>query len=285
MVSFDGLLVIDKPSGVSSRDAVNAIQAWLPRDTRIGHAGTLDPLATGVLVVCIGQATRLVEYVQRMPKMYRSTFLLGAQSDTDDADGRVAIQEGVTAVELSRIEAALQAFHGEIMQTPPAHSAAKIEGRRAYKLARRGEAVQLESRRVTIHSICILNYTWPRLDVEVHCGKGTYIRSIARDLGNALGCGGLVETLRRTRVGPFHVEDAVALDRGKDLVLARLRPMHDAVIELPRVEATSDDVVRLRNGQAIAGDEIGEAAVYCDGALVAIAAGDAGTLRPVKVFR
>lgn len=286
MDSPDGLLVIDKPGGVTSRDAVNTVQAWLPPRTRIGHTGTLDPLATGVLVVCIGQATRLAEYVQAMPKQYRSTFLLGAQSDTDDADGQITRVEGVTPIELSRVEAALRAFAGEIEQTPPAHSAAKVAGRRAYKLARRGQPVELQPRRVTVYSIEIIAYDWPRLDVEVRCGKGTYIRSLARDLGFALGCGGLVETLRRTQVGPFRVEDAVALDTGKDAALARLRPMSDAVAQLPRIDVTGEQVARLRNGQAIADEATGEVALYSDGTLVAVAVGHSAKklLQPTKVF-
>jgi tRNA pseudouridine55 synthase len=283
MTALDGFLVLDKPAGITSRDAVNRVQAWLTKRTHVGHAGTLDPLATGVLVIAIGQATRLVEYVQDMPKTYVSTFLLGARSDTDDADGTITQLKGVAPIELSRIEAVLPQFIGEILQAPPAYSAVKIDGKRAHDLARCGEEVAPRARCVRIDSIQIVHFDWPRLTVEVHCGKGTYIRSIARDLGQALGCGGLVETLRRTRIGQFHVEDAVTLD--DQAAPKKLRPMSDAVIELPRVDVTAAEAAQLRQGQAIAGTASGQAAVFCDGELIAIVLGDADKLRPVKVFR
>src|SRR5262245_4373344 len=188
---MNGLLVIDKPSGMTSRDVVNRVQKWFPRKTKIGHTGTLDPLATGVLVVCVGQATRLADYVQAMGKSYSSRFRLGATSTTDDADGDVTEAPSAKVATREEIEEALEAFVGNVEQVPPAVSALKVDGQRAHDLVRKGKDVQLAARTVRIDAIRVIAYEWPFLEVEVDCGKGTYIRSIARDLGAALGCGGM----------------------------------------------------------------------------------------------
>src|SRR6266849_314652 len=201
--AFNGLLVVDKPSGMTSRDVVDRAARWFPRRTRLGHTGTLDPLATGILVLCVGAATRLTEYVQRMAKTYHAGLLLGVRSDTDDADGTVLPVVVDVPPSGTQVAEALRSFIGTIDQIPPADSAAKLTGRRAYALARRGEEVVLQPRAVQIHRIDIQQYEYPRLRLEVHCGNGTYIRSLARDLGIVLGCGAMIETLRRTQVGPF----------------------------------------------------------------------------------
>jgi tRNA pseudouridine55 synthase len=247
----DGLLVLDKPTGLTSRAAVDHVQRWFPRRTRIGHTGTLDPLATGVLVLCIGSATRLTEYVQAMSKTYRSRFRLGARSDTDDADGTITPVVVANPPDRNALETQLHAFVGVIDQVPASYSAAKIKGQRAYDLARRGEEVALAPRQVRIYAIDILHYEYPVLDVEVHCGKGTYIRSLARDLGERLGCGAFVETLRRMRVGPFTVENAVTLDNEPDEARARLLPLEHAVAELPHVSLSPAECQRLCQGQAV----------------------------------
>src|SRR5262245_34951760 len=230
---MNGLLVLDKPRGITSRDAVNRAQQWFPRGTKIGHTGTLDPLATGVLVLCVGAATRLTEYVQDMGKTYRAGILLGARSDTDDVDGQVTHVQMASIPELNTVRGRLDDFRGEIRQVPPAYSAAKVTGQRAYELARRGAEVALQARPVRIDEIDVLSYAWPRLELEVRCGKGAYMRSLARDLGERLGCGGLIQTLRRTRVGPFAVEEAVPLDAEAAVARARLQPLAAAVAELP----------------------------------------------------
>jgi tRNA pseudouridine55 synthase len=270
-----GLLVLDKPGGMTSRDALDRALSWFPRGTKAGHTGTLDPLATGVLVLCLGAATRLTEYVQDMHKTYRAGVRLGARSDTDDADGTVEPVVVAAPPGRAAVEEALRAFVGEIEQVPPAYSAAKVSGRRAYDLARRGRAVALEARRVRVYGIDILAYDYPRLEIEVRCGKGTYIRSLARDLGERLGCGGYVETLRRTRVGPFAAEEAVPLDADAEAARARLLPVSAAVSELPRVTLDEADVIRLRQGQgvpAIGRPDAGEVAVFdARGGLVAVA--------------
>jgi tRNA pseudouridine55 synthase len=249
---MNGLLVIDKPGGMTSRDAVNRVQRWFPRKTKVGHTGTLDPLATGVLVVCVGQATRLADYVQAMGKSYASRFRLGATSTTDDADGEVTEAPGATESTREMIDAALAKFAGVIEQVPPAVSALKVAGRRAHDLVRKGEDVQLAARPVRIDEIRVTGYEWPHLDVEVDCGKGTYIRSIARDLGAALGCGGLVQTLRRTRVGCYLAEDAISLDHDPGEVAAHLRPMSSALSFLPVVCIPTESIRRFRQGQSVA---------------------------------
>jgi tRNA pseudouridine55 synthase len=291
-----GLLVLNKPGGITSRDAVNRAQRWFSRGTRVGHAGTLDPLATGVLVLCVGAATRLTEYVQQMAKTYRTRLLLGARSDTDDADGTLTPVEGARPAARAAVEEALAGFVGDIEQVPPAYSAAHVAGRRAHELARGGEEVNLAPRRVRVHGIDLLVYDYPHLELEVRCGKGTYIRSLARDLGERLGCGAYVVTLHRARVGPFDADSAVGMDADPSEVRARLLPVAAAVSGLPRVSVNAAQVRRLRQGQGIPLGQVvrgeppaagAEVAVFAEGgSLVAVATvdGGRGLLRPSKVL-
>lgn len=213
MSLLSGFLVVDKPAGITSRDAVNRVQRWFPRGTKIGHTGTLDPLATGVLVLCIGPATKLADRVQAMGKSYAARFRFGATSTTDDADGEVTPTPDAVPPTEDAVRAVLANFVGTISQVPPAFSALKVDGKRAHALARSGNAVPLEARPVRVDAVRLVGYEWPFADVEIDCGKGTYVRSIARDAGSALGVGGLVETLRRTRVGPFEASAGLHLDR------------------------------------------------------------------------
>jgi tRNA pseudouridine55 synthase len=247
-----GLLVVDKPGGITSREVVNRAQAWFPRRTRLGHAGTLDPLATGVLVICVGAATRLIEYVQRMNKTYQARIRLGARSDTDDADGTIEQLVVPQPPEPGVVAKALEGFIGEIQQVPPAYSAAKVSGRRAYKLARSGQDFSLAKRPVKIDGLDLQAYHYPWLDIEVRCGKGTYIRSLARDIGKGLGCGALVETLRRTRVGPFEAASAIPLDLDPIEVPRRLLPLSTAVADLSPIVLHDSEIGKLRQGQGIA---------------------------------
>jgi tRNA pseudouridine55 synthase len=287
----DGLLILDKPSGITSRYAVDRALRWFPRGTRMGHTGTLDPLATGVLALCLGSATRLTEYVQRMSKTYRAGVRLGARSDTDDADGTITTVSTAVPPDLEAITRRAAEFIGTIAQVPPAYSAAKVTGRRAYDLARGGEEVTLRPRPVQIYRIDVLSYAWPDLELAVHCGKGTYIRSLARDLGECLGCGGYVQALRRTRVGPFTAEAALSLDTDSATARGKLLPAELAVAELPRVELPPAAGRRLCQGQAVLlpdGINGEEVAVFAadTGALLAVAAVDEQrrTLRPAKVM-
>jgi tRNA pseudouridine55 synthase len=249
--SFHGLLVIDKPAGLTSRDAVNRAQGWFPRGTRIGHTGTLDPLATGVLVLTVGAAARLAEYVQRMAKTYRTIVRLGADSDTDDADGTITSRAAARPPSRAEVDAVTREFEGEIDQVPPAYSAAKVNGRRAYQLARHGQPVSLSPRRVHVLAIDVLDYDYPLLHLEVRCSKGTYIRSLARDIGARLGCGGHVQQLRRTMVGPFRADDAINLDCDESIARGRLLPLAAATADLPRLTLPAVDLQRLRNGQRV----------------------------------
>lgn len=222
---MNGLLVVDKPGGLTSRAAVNRVQSWFPKRAKIGHTGTLDPLATGVLVLCIGAATKLASVVQGMGKSYTTRFRLGARSDTDDVDGMVVETPDAMAVAEEAVRAELARFVGTIEQTPPAFSAVKLGGRRAHDLARTGQDVVIAPRPVRVDRIELVAYEWPFVDVTIDCGKGTYVRSIARDLGDRLGVGGLVETLRRTRVGPFTADQGVGLDVDPSAARERLLPM------------------------------------------------------------
>jgi tRNA pseudouridine55 synthase len=221
---MNGFLIVDKPGGITSRAAVNRIQRQLPRGTKIGHTGTLDPLATGVLVLCIGPATKRADDVQALGKSYETQIRLGATSDTDDADGLVTNLLEAKPIPSDVLRNTLARFDGTIHQTPPAYSAIKVEGRRSYDLARRGISKVLAARPVTIHRIELRKYEWPTVDLAIDCGKGTYIRSIARDLGQMLGVGGLVETLRRTRVGPFAAEQGIGIDADFETICANIIP-------------------------------------------------------------
>jgi tRNA pseudouridine55 synthase len=246
-----GFLVLDKPAGLTSRAAVDHAQRWFPKE-KLGHAGTLDPAATGVLVVAIGSpATRLLEYIQLQKKVYRATFELGASSTTDDADGVITRRKVFCAPPEAKIRTLMQDFVGTIEQVPPAYSAALVAGRRAHALARRGEAVQLQPRAVTIDAFQLERYAYPLLEVEVQCGKGTYIRSLARDLGKALGIGGYVASLRRTRIGPFTCERAISWDADSSSAQTALLPLWLAVEGLPQVQVSAAEAVRLAMGQRI----------------------------------
>lgn len=213
-----GLLLIDKPLGPTSMDACRRIrwrlvQAGAPKRIKVGHGGTLDPLATGLLVIMVGKATRLCESVMAGTKVYQAGIDLSCFSTTDDQEGvktNVVVSSPPTR---EVVEAACRRWTGEaVMQTPPAYSAMKIDGQRAYDLARRGEEVKLAARPVRIDRVDVVEYAWPRLTIEVECGKGTYIRSLARDLGESLGTGGCLTSLRRTRIGQWRIEDAQAMD-------------------------------------------------------------------------
>ena len=221
-----GVLNLNKPGGMTSRDVVDLVSRPLRKaKVKVGHAGTLDPLATGVLVVCVGSATRLIEYVQRMPKAYRTVVLLGARSDTLDADGKVEAVEDPPIPTEAEVRSALLTQVGTISQMPPQFSALKVEGKRAYDLAREGQAVELAARPVRIDQVELISYAWPRLELQVDCGSGTYIRSIARDIGEILGCGGLVEVLTRTRIGPFRLGRGDRPDRPFDRRPPRASPL------------------------------------------------------------
>lgn len=251
--SPSGWLVIDKPRGMTSRAAVDGAANRFPRKTKIGHAGTLDPLATGVLVLAVGIATRLIEYVQDMPKVYTATIALGATSVTDDAEGPITPTPNSNNPGQVEVEATLASFIGITLQAPPAYSAVHVAGRRAYQAARAGKVVQPQAKPVHIDRIELLSYEYPGLRLRITCGKGTYIRSLARDLGARLGCGAYVSALCRTAVGDFQIEHAQPIDGN----LGTLLPIDRGLTGLPRHEIAPIHVSRFVSGQAIPHDGAG----------------------------
>jgi tRNA pseudouridine55 synthase len=284
-----GLLNLDKPSGPTSRDVVNRVQR-LVKPHKVGHAGTLDPLASGVLVVAVGAATRLVEYVQRMEKTYCGTFLLGRTSDTEDVQGEVVELAGAPVPTANQIRNVLPQFVGRIEQRPPAFSALKVAGQRAYDLARRGDDVELAARPVEVHSIDLLRFEYPELVLHIRCGSGTYVRSLGRDLARAVGTGAIMSGLRREAIGPFRAADSMQPDRlDAESIRRGLLPAGWAVSGMPQLEVDAAELLRLSQGQsirnrlAIGGSEI--AALDAAGNLAAILVpADEGLLRPTKCF-
>lgn len=210
---MDGILVLDKPVGITSARAVGQVKRLLPRGTKIGHAGTLDPFATGVLLLLIGKSTKLCEKLMDEPKQYVTTVKLGATSASDDPESPEEARQISAPPGQDSVDDALKTFTGSIQQRPPIFSAMKIKGRRAYDLARAGRVVEMPPRTVQVYAIERLSYAWPFLSLRIDCGRGTYIRAIARDLGEALAVGGYLTELRRTRVGPFGVDDAVTVEQ------------------------------------------------------------------------
>lgn len=223
---IEGILLIDKPSGMTSARAVDRVKRLLPRGIKVGHAGTLDPFATGLLVLLVGRATRQCEVIMGQPKTYDATVKLGATTETDDPESEERCT-GVAAVQIEQVRAALPAFIGEIAQVPPAYSALKIGGRRAADRVRAGQTVCMQPRTVRVYAIDLVDYAWPLLRLQIDCGRGTYVRAIARDLGAALGAGGYLTQLRRTRIGPYDVGNAVNLSDPPDAdrLLATLLPV------------------------------------------------------------
>lgn len=210
---FDGIINLDKPPSLTSARAVDRIKRVLPRGTKVGHAGTLDPFATGVLLVLVGKATKWSERLMDQPKEYETTIKLGATTETDDLEAEEIAYPNAAEPSRAAIESALAALTGIVQQRPPDFSAMKVAGHRAYQLARSGNPVELQARPVRIDAIEILDWHWPLLKLRIACGRGTYIRSIARDLGEALKTGGYLTQLRRTRIGRFTASEAIPLDQ------------------------------------------------------------------------
>ncbi|MFH5806695.1 tRNA pseudouridine(55) synthase TruB [Alienimonas sp. DA493] len=249
-----GLLVLDKPAGMSSRAAVNRVQ-WAARRAgwgkrvKVGHAGTLDPIASGVLVVCVGKATRLIERVQALPKGYDAGFRLHVSSPSLDVEADPVPVENPPVVSREQIEAAFPSFLGEIDQTPPAFSAVKIDGQRAYHLARRGEEVELEPKRVRVDALEILSFDGNRLGLRIQCGSGFYVRSLGRDLAAALGTEAVMETLVRTRIGGFELDGAVTPEEVTPETLPGLISLSFDRLGLPTVQCDDEQAADLRNGR------------------------------------
>ena len=276
----DGILLVDKPAGISSQDAVTAVRRARGK-VKAGHTGTLDPFATGLLVIALGSATRLIRFLPAEPKVYRATIAFGAQTDSDDATGLV-VAEGPVPDE-GAIRGAIPRLTGTIEQRPPSYSARHVGGRRAYEVARTGETPDLAPSTVTVSCWNIESLVDGYLTATITCSSGTYVRALARDLG--LLCGSVAHraALRRTRIGPFDVGDGVPPDESAEAAV--LRPA-DALIGMPRQVVLSDDVARVNHGQPVAAHESGRNVALVDesGALVAVAERDGEWWQPRVVI-
>jgi tRNA pseudouridine55 synthase len=279
----DGLVIVDKPTDWTSHDVVARIRR-LARTRKVGHAGTLDPMATGVLVVGVGRATRLLGHLSLADKSYDATVRLGVTTTTDDAQGEVVEQRPV-AVSDEQIATALTPLTGEILQVPSAVSAIKIDGKRAYARVRAGEQVELAARPVTVHELVLRQRRGDELDLHVRCSSGTYVRALARDLGAALGAGAHLSALRRTRVGGYHLAQSSSLDElAEDF---RVLPLADAVAAgFARRDVDEQDAGRLRHGIRLApSGRPGPVGVFGpDGLLLALVEDRDGAARPLVVF-
>lgn len=260
---MDGVLVVDKPEGWTSFDVVVRIR-FLSGERRVGHAGSLDPWAQGIIVVCVGWATRIVRFIQELEKVYIAEVALGSVTDTDDATGTVVSTAELPHLDSDRLAAVMEAFTGEIEQVPPTYSALKHKGERLYRLARQGRPVIKEPRKITIYSLRLLDSGTDSFRFEVRCSKGTYIRALARDMGRWLGCGAHLRWLRRTSIGPFNEECSVALGNlsSREDVARALRPWCEGVAHLPSVRVGSKDLRRLQHGVPVA---LSEVSVHPDG--------------------
>ncbi len=276
-----GFVLVDKPRGPTSHDIVDRVRRAFGVK-RVGHAGTLDPPATGLLVVAVGPATRLLRYVQGLPKTYDVTAVLGSTTTTLDAEGEIVERRPVSDVTPERIRETARAFLGEIVQTPPAVSAVKVGGERAYKKAARGEAVVIEPRTVTVYFFDVPRTSPDSFEARIVCSAGTYIRSIVADLGEALGCGAHVRHLRRMAIGELDVLHATKVE---DLGPHALRGVEDVLAHLPRVDIDAESEKLARNGRAIEGPtDVGEMLVVGPSGVVGVFESRNGMLRPVTVL-
>ena len=293
-MSVDGVLVIDKPAGVVSMRVVEQVRR-LTKTRRAGHTGTLDPMATGVLPICLGQATRIASLLLGEDKEYTATVRLGLETETYDLDGAVVrtgeVPESLTAAE---IQEHLTAFTGTITQRPPPFSAVRVGGERLYKKARRGEAVEAPERQVVVHELALESWARPDARLRVRCGTGTYVRSLAADLGARIGCGACLAALRRTRVGALSEQRALSLEAIAERAAAGtltevLLTPAEALAHLPAVTLDADEQRRIRDGQAVDAPHPTSATFVRlldgDGRLLALAEPAKGRLQPRKVFK
>jgi len=292
---MNGILNIDKPQGWTSHDVVARVRR-LSGQKQVGHAGTLDPLATGVLLVCLGQATRVSEYLMRGRKVYRAAVHLGLSTDTYDAGGRVTTTAPQVSVTLSQLEEALAAFVGRIEQTPPMYSALKHQGAPLYRLARQGKTVERKPRPVEIYDLKLLDWSSPVLTIEVTCSPGTYIRSLAHDLGQRLGCGAHLSSLVRLASGHFTLDEAISLEALSEAFatgrwVELLRPLDEALLDFEAITFDCQAERRIRLGQPVPGPKPSSSSSLCraystEGRLIALLQYKAqtGLWQPKKVF-
>jgi tRNA pseudouridine55 synthase len=296
-LKVDGWIVLDKPTGITSTHALGIVKRLFKAD-KAGHAGTLDPLASGILPLAFGEATKTVPYVMDGAKAYRFTVAWGFETNTDDSDGEM-VNSSARRPSRAEIEAILPKFMGVIFQTPPQFSALKVDGERAYDLAREGETVKLEPREVEITALRLVGQTEDAATFEAECGKGTYVRALARDFGRLLGCFGHVSALRRTKVGPFTETEALSIEdlqaageegpQSADLKSC-LQPVERALTAIPSVAVGNHEAQRLKNGQSVilrgrdAPIVLGQAYATHHGKLIALVEGENGELRPKRAF-
>lgn len=282
---MDGFVNIIKPSGPTSHDIVYAVRRALPRKTKVGHAGTLDPMAEGVLVVAVGKATRALEYMDSSVKTYEAKLRLGVITDSQDTTGEVAETRDASFVTEDMLREVVESFKGEIEQIPPMVSAVKVDGKRLYKLAREGKTVERQPRKITVYDISC-RYGGGDADLTVTCSSGTYIRTLCHDIGAKLGCGGAMSALKRTRVGAFTydrgitAEEFAAAEDKESLLL----PIADALGDMPRKDLNDNEFLRICRGLEIRGEGEGLVLALRDGKAAAICAAEEGVLRPRKVF-
>ena len=280
-----GILNLNKPPGVTSRHAVNRIQK-IVKPAKIGHAGTLDPMASGVLVVCIGAATRLVPRIHELSKCYRGRFILGQRSDTDDITGNVEDSPGGAAgISKEDIEAVLPQFIGSIEQTPPDFSAVKVAGQRAYKLARKGKDVVIQPKTVHVHQIALTDFSSPEFELQIECGSGTYIRSIGRDIGELLGCGAVMSKLERTSIGSLSIESSISPDdvtreNLSDVIL----PAQTATPDLPTAICGAVEISDVRCGRVLTIDRVSSEGDFPDNSEVCLV-DSTGVLAAIARYR
>jgi len=285
----DGVLLLDKPPGMTSNAALQKAK-WLLRANKAGHTGTLDPLASGLLPLCFGEATRFAQRLLDAPKGYLATIRFGATTTTGDAEGDVLETRSVT-FSRADLEAALARFTGEQMQVPPMHSALKVDGQPLYRLARAGAEVARVPRRIAVHALACQDWHAPDAIVTVACSKGTYVRVLAEDIGRALGCGAHLAGLRRTATGGFRLEDAVSLAAFEAMDeparMACLRPTAGLLDGMPRVYVDAAQARRFLHGQAVPAADCtdGEHAVFSGERLLGLAAVAAGVAQPTRVLR
>lgn len=291
--AISGVLVVDKPVGLTSHDVVQIIRKGT-NIRRAGHTGTLDPRASGVLVILVGPAVRLSEYVSASDKRYQAILRLGATTDTYDADGQILQSRPVENITEDQFQVALEGFIGEIEQVPPPYSAVKVHGKKAYEMAREGEEVDLAPRKIKVYSLDLLEWAPPEAVIDVYCSSGTYVRSLAHDLGEKLGCGAHLVGLRRTKSGRFTLRDAVPLRKLREAFETNtwyqyIIPAAEALSDWPVVELSEEDVDLIRHGHRIAAEAGGPTlvrGVSGDGELVALLEFDPASSQwqPKKVF-
>jgi len=281
---MDGILLIDKPAGPTSHDIVKGARTIL-QEEKIGHAGTLDPAAEGLLVLAVGKALKIIQFMGEHDKVYDFTVRFGRVTDTDDATGRVLSEADATGLTREEVEKSLAPFRGEFEQRPPKFSAIKVGGRRMHEAARSGEELDAPARRVTVHELDLTEWNPPLASMTVHCSKGTYVRSLARDIGEALGVGGSVEGLSRTASGPFRREDGVPPGSAREEFEKALLPMDSGLMHLAEIRIATREGHRFSQGQFLERRIAkGVVRVYVGPRFIGVGESDGKTLRPRKVL-